>query len=363
MKIRGYPVIQGDRKFYVGVIKAKDLCEKIRVDTFKASHPEGYQRDLSMARARAFGRFVLGKHASPLSVLINIRDGEINEKTQGMIEIQDDIQMWVVDGQHRVGGLQFAIEQDPAMGDIDFPIVIMNEASGYEEAWQFITINKTQKGVRTDLAERFLNQALQKEGRKSLLELREKGALKGLLKNVEWVGRALEIVDILNADNSHPWFRKIRLPNEPKDGTSVSQKSFTDSLESVLKDTFFQGKDTKAIAAALGNYWDAIRELCDAAFDNPREHVIQKTTGVFVVHKVFPRISERCRDEHGNRVLTKEKIKSVLELLPMFSSDYWSGEGEAGKRGTSSKAFAAIAMEILEALETSQQIDSPDLVT
>ena len=363
MKIKGHSVKQGTHVIYLAVMKVRDLVGRVRVDTFSTLHQEGYQRALSMARARAFGRFILTGNYSPLSILLNIRGGEIEESPEGVLCLPDEAQMWVVDGQHRVQGLKYAVEQDQDLGDADFPVVIMSEPSGYEEAWQFITINKTQKGVRTDLAERFLNQALKREGREALRELRDTGVLRGVLRNLEWVGKALEIMDILNADKAHPWYLRIRLPNEPKYGTTIAQKSFTDSLEPVLKDSFFQGKDAKAIAAALGNYWDAILELCQADSDTPREYVLQKTTGVFVFHKVFPRVSELCRDEYGNRVLTNDRIKSVLEPLSMMSPDYWASDGEAGKRGTSKKAFAVLVMDILEALEASQQTEEPDLVT
>jgi DGQHR domain-containing protein len=363
MKIKGYSLNQGKGVFYVGVMKVKDLVNVGRVDTFSASHEEGYQRSLSMARARAFGRYVLTNHLSPLSILLNVREQNVKPSSEGTLTFPDGIQMWVVDGQHRLAGLRFALEQDPNIGEIEFPVVIMNEPNDYQEAWQFITINKTQKGVRTDLAERFLNQALKIEGRKALLDLRETGVMRGILRDVEWIGKALDVADIINKEKSHPWYMKIRLPNEPKNGTIVSQKAFTDSLEPILKDSFFQGKEANAIAPALINYWDAIWELCEEAFANPNKYVIQKTTGVFVLHKVFPRVSELCRDEYGNRVLTTEKIKSVLERSQMMSSDYWAGEGEAGKRGTSRKAFASLIMEFLEDLESSQPTKQPDLVT
>lgn len=363
MKIKGYSMNQGKIVFYVGVMKVKDLVNIGRVDTFSAGHEEGYQRSLSMARARAFGRYILTNNFSPSSILLNVRDQNVNQSSEGTLTFPDGVQMWVVDGQHRLAGLRFALEQDPNIGEIEFPVVIMNEPSSYKEAWQFITINKTQKGVRTDLAERFLNQALKIEGRKALSDLRQTGVLSSILKDVEWIGKALDIADILNREKSHPWCMKIRLPNEPKNGTIIAQKSFTDSLEPVLKDSFFQGKDENAIAAALINYWDAIWELCEEAFANPREHVIQKTTGVFVLHKVFPRVSELCHDEYGNRVLTTERIKSVLERSQMMSSEYWASEGEAGKRGTSRKAFGSLVMEFLEDLESSQLTNHPDLIT
>ena len=130
MKIKGYSVKQGKDTFYVGVMKVKDLVDKGRVDTFSAGHDEGYQRALSMARARAFGRFILSNNSSPLSVLLNIREGNIKESPEGTLVLPDETETWVVDGQHRVEGLKFAIEQDPAIGEADFPVVIMNQPSG-----------------------------------------------------------------------------------------------------------------------------------------------------------------------------------------------------------------------------------------
>jgi len=63
----------------------------------------------------------------------------------------------------------------------------MNQPSSYEEAKQFVIINKNQKGVRTDLAQRFLMQAVKEEGREKLRIMRDSGALAGVgLKDFEW---------------------------------------------------------------------------------------------------------------------------------------------------------------------------------
>jgi DGQHR domain-containing protein len=365
MLIKGNTVKQGKFTFHVGLMKAKDLAKYGEIDRFIAGHPEGYQRTLSMARARSFGRFMENVGFSPASILINFREGEIVEKPEGILNLPEGKQMWIVDGQHRVGGLQFALERNPDIGELEFPVMIMNEPLSYEEAKQFVIINKTQKGVRTDLAERFLMQFIKKEGKGALLEMRAKGVLGGILKNVEWITNSIEIVDILNMDKTHHWYGKIRLPNEPKNGTTVAQKAFADSLEPVLKDSFFQGKNVQSIAAAVGNYWDAIYELCEAAFESPKDYVIEKTTGVFVLNKIFPRVAEFCRDEKGNRILTKSKVKSVLEGLPFMKAKYWEAkDGVAGRRGTSRKSFASLAMEALEALEKKRQdITEPDLIT
>ena len=69
VKIKGYAVKQGKDIYYVGVMRVKDLINRGRVDTFSTVHSEGYQRSLSMARARAFGRYILSSNSSPLSIL------------------------------------------------------------------------------------------------------------------------------------------------------------------------------------------------------------------------------------------------------------------------------------------------------
>lgn len=352
---------------YVGTIKAKDLAEKVAngdwaPDIFRVTNPEGYQRALSEARAREFGRFVLQSGVCPASILVNFREGKVTELANGELELPDG-QAFIVDGQHRAAGIRYAFENDSTIGDYQVPLVIMNVPDRYEEARQFVIINRTQKGVRADLAERFLLEATKREGRTALVQQMESGVLRRVLRGAEWITKAVEIADMLNSDRQSVWYRRIRLPNEPRNGSVVAQKAFTDSLEPILKDVYFQGKEVRVIAAALRNYWNAIAELCPAAFEDPSQYVIQKTSGVGVLHKIFPRVSEMCADGRGNRVLTQDMIKSVLQGTPqMQDSGYWAGTGEAGRRGTGKSAVKFLAMEFLEALEAKTQGGQQSLI-
>jgi len=366
MKIKGFKIQGNDisNPIFFGSMKVEDLLKVTEVDMFQAGHQSGYQRQLSEARAKAFGRFILAGNMSPTTLLLNIREGKIKEEKFGAIDIEDAKTIWLVDGQHRREGLKYAAERREDIKEMEYPVIIMNQPSSYEEAKQFVIINKNQKGVRTDLAQRFLMQAVNKEGRENLRKMRDSGALTGVgLKDFEWNTAAIEITDILNNDKKHIWHSKIRLPNEPKDGTIVTQGAFSTSLEPILKDSIFEGKPVQGIASAIGNYWDGIKELCEAAFENPDSYAIQKTTGVFVLHKIFPRVVEFCRDENGNLVLTKEKIKSVLEGLGFMNSEYWDSKiGDAGIRGTSRKAFAGLALEALEILENNREKKASKLI-
>jgi len=301
---------------------------------------------------------------SPTTLLLNLREGKVDEEKPGVLQIEEGRTVWLVDGQHRLAGLRYAAERKEDVNEMEYPVIIMNQPSSYEEAKQFVIINKNQKGVRTDLAQRFLMQAVKEEGREKLRIMRDSGALAGVgLKDFEWNTAAIEITDILNSDKKHLWYGKIRLPNEPKDGTVVTQGAFSTSLEPILKAYLFEGKPVQGIASAVGNYWDAIKELCEAAFENPDSYAIQKTTGVFVLHKIFPRVVEFCRDEKGNLVLTKNQIEAVLNGLSFMNSEYWDSQnGEAGRRGTSRKAFAGLALEALEILEAKKEKKGSEII-
>jgi len=366
MKILGKGFTQADVTLYFGVIKAKELAQRVdsglwAPDIFKMANPEGYQRVLSEARAREFGRFVLRNGICPLSILVNFREGTVKPSTDGTLELPEG-KGFIVDGQHRAEGIKYALSVDLTAGEFEVPIVVMNQPDRYQEARQFVIINRSQKGIRADLAERFLLQAVKREGRAALVEEMESGVLRRVLKGAEWITKAVEIADFLNADKESAWFRKIRLPNERKDGTVVSQKALTDSLEPVLKDGYFQGKEARVLATALRNYWNAVKFHCQAAFEEPTEYVIQKTSGVGVLHKVFPRVSELSIDEKGNRVLTTDMIKFVLAGLPQMDSGYWGSNGEAGRRGSSKRVVAILAMELLEALETKAEAKEQGLI-
>lgn len=124
---------------------------------------------------------------SPTTLLLNLREGKVDEEKPGVLQIEEGRTVWLVDGQHRLAGLRYAAERKEDVNEMEYPVIIMNQPSSYEEAKQFVIINKNQKGVRTDLAQRFLMQAVKEEGREKLRIMRDSGALAGVgLKDFEW---------------------------------------------------------------------------------------------------------------------------------------------------------------------------------
>lgn len=343
----------------------------VAVDQFDANTQSGYQRKPSSARARDFARYITkARGISPTAVLLNIR-GSIGSFKPihghfGILELSEGTVLWVVDGQHRIEGFREAISSGAANSLTSFhvPAVLMNENSEYEEAKQFIIVNRTQKGVKSDLAERVIARVVKREMPQDLDNLP-----RATTRDREWRPRAIDIVDKLNSVNSdnpsdefydNPWADKIQLPNEPKGSTVVSQKSFEDSLKPVLNSDTFRGYSTDELALLLVMYWKALKSICTRAFLNPRDYVIQRTMGVFVLHRVFPLVVGLSA-RNGTRITTDRLREVLLKMGEVVTDSFWSTSGDAGQMGPNQKAvMSSRVLRTVTFSSLSEKISSTD---
>ena len=344
MKIKAIPFIQHGITMYNAVMSATQIVSNYKVDVWHPSNPDGYQRAISFPRAKKFGRFV-STEISPPAILVNIRneDKDSVSYVNGQLEIPDDVPIWFVDGQHRAVGLTELVESAAEKyGNLQFPIVIMMGEEIYDEAKQFVIVNTSQKRVRTDLGERFLQKQAKIEGTEKMLQ-------KGI-RNIEWVPTAIDVVDSLNTTSGSVWYNLIRLPNEPKGTTIVSQKAFSDSLKPLLKDDgrYFR-RSASYVSPIISRYWEAIKEVCPEPFDNPEDYVMLKTTGVVSLHSILPRIVQRLNTDSP----TKEQFVEVLRKVPSITdATIWQSPKGDYSIMTGQKGFLIIKTELLDELET-----------
>jgi len=348
MKMKAIQIIQNGRKIYLTYITAKDLASNIKtkIDVYSSKNSEGYQREPTKSRIKQVARFLLSeKGIIPASALISIR-GKLSFKEEGgsagTLTINEDEIFWQVDGQHRLAGLIEAIKLNPELEKFEMPLIIINPSSWekeiqnpqFMEAYQFYVINKTQKGVRSDLAEQFLARLFKEE--KNIENIVKLPNI--ITRGIEWVPSAIQISEILNKGKTM-WQGRICPPNEPKGQTIINQKSFTDSLKPILTHDNFKQYTVEEMAELLKRYWQAISEFMPEVFEFPKDYVIQKTTGPFVLHKLFPDVTSYC----PKKLLTKDNLKDVLKgLKEGISAEFWSNNGVAGLAGTNKKAFSLL---------------------
>ena len=135
----------------------------------------------------------------------------------------------------------------------------------------------------------------------------------------------------------------------------MKQVSFVHSLKPILDGAgIYRNLDTDDVTQLLIRYWQAIEEVFPEAIAEPKQHVIQKTVGVFPLHTVATQVFDLVRTKES--VITKDGLVEVIrsinaniknEGLYEAGSTFWhSKEGEAGKF-TGAKGFRLLA-DILE---------------
>ena len=312
-------MIQDDVTVYLAAIPAHVIAEIGIVNVYHpdkddADPEQGYQRAPSRQHASKIKTYLLDptqKRLLPSATLLSSRApldfSPIGDTNLGELRLTRPI--YIVDGQHRSLGLQLAAEEDDEVGSFTVPAVILEAVDRNEEIRQFYTINKTAKGVRSDLADALL---------KSL------GALNDPAR--QWLETAINVSEHLNGIAGGPWKDRIKRPN----GTTgiVSQKSMTESLKQITS-SVLRGVDAVTIAAAVNNFWEALRTLMPEAFENPKDSVIQKTNGVFVWNEVaaeyFRRRMISDRDLSAARM-----IAELQQLDETITADFWATRQKGG---------------------------------
>jgi len=308
-------------------MKVKELLKRCKVDSIGPDNPDGYQRPLVESRKRFVKRYLEEEEGDfPTSILLNIRDPsgvwfksvtKVDDGIErGILVIPEDKVMWLVDGQHRVKGIEYAIENGLSWLE-DYPLLIslFVGLSRYDEMREFYIVNTRQKGVPADVAERHLLGMVQAEGKIRVMELEGKSKYRQ--------ARALKIVDMLRQRKDSPWYKAIRFPGEPKSAVHlVRQHTMVVAVKEIFRNPMVELIPDDQIGELIITYWQAIRELLPEAFTNPNEYTIQKIPGVYALHMIFPDVFELCRDYND---FSKERMKEIVGNIKM-DSEFWHVE-------------------------------------
>ncbi len=314
-----------DVNLYVTALPLKDLLGRFRSDTYRSDNPAGYQRPVTPSRVRQLSAYMLSEEGMlPTSIVLCIRqphraqfeaavrgDGSAGET--GLLTIDPEVGLWVVDGQHRLSGLERALHRDKAkwVADYPLPVVIVEGIDQYEEMRYFHVINTRHKGVPTDVVDRHLLSMREAEGAGLLEREGERNYQRA---------RATKLTDLLNSHPSSPWQWMIRMPGEKlRPEHTLRQHSMVSSLEPVVNDGFVKRLGDEEAGKLVLNYWNAARGLWQSAFEAPREYVIQRPLGAGALHQIFSDVLELCRTADD---FSTEKMQDVLSYVGR-SAGFW----------------------------------------
>ena len=365
IKIPCVKVNQHGRTIYVCSIPAVQLADLytkkiISVDEWSPSHQEGYQRAPVITRARQFTRYIAGGGISPTSILLyqrEIKNGVEYKDGQLTIPVPDHVEhplLYLVDGQHRTLGFKEGFSQGNLDVKINFDVPISVLIKGetiknplLEEASQFVTINTTQKRIRTDLASQklLMIRSIDKD------EITKDTPLTFETKK-GYRPYATTITNMLAEDEDSPLFSYITRPNSTRAASGLpSQGQFEDSLlDSYVSDSVIgyftaSGYTVGEVVAVLKNYWAAIFARMPNVLNEPEKYYVTKTLGIHALNGLLPSLFIRCR-EQLKKVPSVEDFKKVLKS-DNFEEPFWTvGSEGAASYGGGKAAFKNLTVEL-----------------
>lgn len=334
-----------DVNLYVATMRLKDLLGRFQSDTCEDENPNGYQRPVTASRLRQLSSYMREEEGMlPTSILLCIRQPhqaafepnvEANGKGEsGTLTIGQEVPLWVVDGQHRLHGLERALKKDKAkwLAEYPLPVVIVEGIDAYEEMRYFHVINTRHKGVPTDVVDRHLLSMREAEGAALIEREGEKNYLRG---------RATKLADLLNTDENSPWRSRIRTPGQPlRADHLMRQHSMVSALDPVVRDNFVKRLTDEEAGKLLLNFWIAARETWPPVFETPADYVLQKPLGVGALHQIFPDVLEVCRAADD---FTKEKMLDTLSYVGRSAGFWHVARGHHLVRNSGSRAVKVLA--------------------
>jgi DGQHR domain-containing protein len=277
-------MVQKGLELYLTRLRVNEISKLYKVDRFDIEeNVGGYQRSLDDSRARQVKKYVQEERPGtlPAALIMNCRDPEgllFKEIGDGVGKLSIKSNLWLVDGQHRIAGLELAAVKDQALGDYSVPVVILKGQDRNSEMEHFFVINDRQKGVPVDLVLRFL---VSKNGN-SLPHDRDDAL-------------AIKLTDLIAMDRNSCWFKRIQLTNEQRLRThTITERSFHRALLPAVRIPSLKRSEPRRAASIITNYWNALRDLIPESFADPRRYLIMRTVGAYTMNMVFPHVFDVC---------------------------------------------------------------------
>jgi DGQHR domain-containing protein len=282
-------------------MKVKDLVNIHYVAVRGVDFEEGaVQRVLSKARIAKIKSYILDGNTFFNSFILNWTDKSFEVSLDnGQISIPlVPSSAQVIDGQHRITGLEEAMKEDRAVGEQDVIVTLCKNLTTSQAAGIFLNINTEQRPVP-----------------KSLIF-----DLFGEVENspAHAINRATDIAEALNDDATSPLYKLIKFPGMPRGVGRIELSTFVTALKKHLeKDGEFYRVKLRTLdaqKAAISNFFAALKSYYDAGrvWQTPANNPFFKAAGFngaidFLCDKLLLKAAER-------RSFTVETMKDILRL-------------------------------------------------
>lgn len=351
IRIQAIKSYQNGNGVYSAKMSVRALDRVADVDAYdpESGNESGYQRKPNEKRYFEIADYMAYEKAMmPPAIVLSYRSDshplrQVSKDGDFVtLEIPEGEKLWVIDGQHRLGGLRLIAglikdaEGEPLFAnpkeeyqDFEMPVVIIESPDIHVEAYQFAKINSEAKKVNKYLA----NESILRGGGK-----RPEG-------KQAWVTRAVDITKFMNESPHSPLRGHLKHPNSPRGGEFYcSMLGFMNSLDKLLNDGTYAalyetaGEDEK-IKRMLADYWSAWKEVMPFAFNDHKQYALFKNSGLIAANYCLTTILGEIKNKDEGYYAGKAAFVAILRKLGAYvSPEYWDVNNEEGMISNLGKA-------------------------
>lgn len=310
-------VLQGDYKFFLLNLSAEDLALISYAAVRGVDDEEGaVQRILNTRRIGDIRDFVLKVGQFPASIVLNwvnkdqkpiIKSGKIT-----LPKIERAAQL--IDGQHRVAGIEAAMIEDPKIRHLELPIALYLNLTTKECANIFLSINEEQKPVPKSLVYDLFGIADD--------QIADSAAV-----------RAADIATRLNDDQNSPYHALIKMPGAPRTKGGVALSTVVSAIKPLVET---KGELEQVDIAGVeyqyklfSNYFNALRSKVGAAWGENRNAFIYASGFIAAVDFLRKRVLPFCNSEKD---FTMDRMLSAINIDASDFIDQSEVKGMSGSK-------------------------------
>lgn len=315
--------IQHGQQLYAFSAPAKLLYSFLLINEREPDKDKGYQRVLSNARVRAIAEFVdQGQSIAP-AIVVSLDGAVFDEDTSTLSIPEAENAGWVIDGQHRLAGAAKADQET------DLFVVAFLDLDFEKQIFQFVTINRTAKGVPTSLYH---------DLRKHLPPSKTPAEI---AKDC-----ASDMANELRRNEASPFFNRITV-NPPQPGRSISLTNFVRKVAPLIQEGKSPVSDFSLPeqTTILENYFEGLR-IQEPELFRYAPSIVFRTLGFGALLNALPTIFLLTVKHHS--AFRVRDVALVFERI-QFDFSTWSeaGSGNAAEvmAGNDLKESARAAFE------------------
>lgn len=262
-----YVVTQfAEHSIYTFAMRVGDLLQMQYVASRGVSTEQGaVQRILNKSRVDAISRFVLAGNSFVNTFILNWTDTQYMPKVKKetlIMPLQGRFAQ-MLDGQHRMAGLQEAVSQKAEVADMEVLVSLFIGLNTKEAARIFLNINSEQKPVPRSLIYDLFGEAYDDPE--------------------SAITRVTDIVAFLNEAEDSPYYGRVHYPGKPNSQNLIDLAIMVNAMKPAFErnGTFnqLQLSEIEIQQKILLNFYSVIYKKYEDIWDKPKENLFLRAAG------------------------------------------------------------------------------------